>query len=292
MFDVARLLSHEVGMVNQTIWNEFDDKWSELSLCEKDCYPSPADETKVDESNVVTGRQLRESECPDDSSTEEKKSIGAANSTSLQWICVMKDKKKWLLDSKGVCIPKLIVLSYHGSAMSTRNESSVEGVVGVYPSGLNDSFVSPVPLVEVETQDNVFEGIVPIGPIKQDKKLLKMRIDYASSKAGRVNGNGVIHRLSADCEIEGHVRRRRSLRLQQVQIRSQRMPRGEVVRIQFGRNGDCVAPLSQADPHRFDRHFQLRAVLLVREGLPGVRQCGLSHDLVVVHRILPSQGQE
>ncbi|OAO17782.1 SAD1, spindle pole body-associated protein [Blastocystis sp. ATCC 50177/Nand II] len=97
---------------------------------------------------------------------------------------MMKDKKKWLLDSKGVCIPKLIVLSYHGSAMSTRNESSVEGVVGVYPSVLNDSFVPPVPIVEVETQDNVFEGIVPISPIKQDKKLLKMRIDYASSKAG------------------------------------------------------------------------------------------------------------
>lgn len=177
MFDVVELLSHELGMMNQTIWDEFGGEWSELSLCEEDCYPSPADETKVDESNVVTGRQLGESDCRDDSSTEEKKNIGSANSTSLQRICMMKDKKKWLLDLKGVCIPKLIVLSYHGSAMSTRNESSVEGVVGVYPSVLNDSFVSPVPIVEVETQDNVFEGIVPISPIKQDKKLLKMRID-------------------------------------------------------------------------------------------------------------------
>ena len=271
MFDVVELLSYELGMMNQTIWDEFGGEWSELSPCEKDCYPSPADETKVDESDVVTGRQLGESDCRDDSSTEEKKNIESANSTSLQRICMMKDKKKWLLDSKGVCIPKLIVLSYHGSAMSTRNESSVEGVVGVYPSVLNDSFVSPVPIVEVETQDNMFEGIVPISPIKQDKKLLKMRIDYASSKAGRVNGKKVIHRFSADCEIEGHVRRRCSFRFQQVQVRSQRMSRGEMVRVQFGRNGDCVAPLSQADPHRFDRHFQLRAVLLVGEGLPGVR---------------------
>ena len=31
---------------------------------------------------------------------------------------MMKDKKKWLLDLKGVCIPKLIVLSYLGIAMS------------------------------------------------------------------------------------------------------------------------------------------------------------------------------
>ena len=225
VFDVVELLSHEIGIVNRTIWDEFGDRWGEWSLCEKECFPSPADETSVGESDVGTGRQLRESDCRDDTSTKKEKTIASANSTTLQWICLMKDKKKWLLDSKGVCIPKLIVLSYHGNAMNTRNESSVEGVVGMYPSVLNDSFVSPVPIVEVETQDNVFEGIVPIGPIKQDKKLLKMRIDYASSKAGRMNGKKAIHRISADCQIEGHVRRRCSLRFQQVQIRSQRMPR-------------------------------------------------------------------
>lgn len=46
------------------------------------------------------------------------------------------------------------------------------------------------------------------------------------------------------------------------------------------------------DPHRCDRNIQLRALLLLREGLPGIRQRSVPNHFVVVYWLLQSGGHE
>ena len=208
-------------MMNRTLWNEIKDIMNELPVCEMDSVPHPENKETISRGNDMAEQKVSENGSHDGSLRDKGKILAYANSTVLLSICFPNDKKKWLLDLTGMCMSTLIMLSNYRKTMNERSESNISTTIGVYPYAPDNSIESPVDLVEVDTQDNVFEGVVPIGPVKPDKQLLKMRIDYASAKAGKWNESGVIPRFTANCKIEGHVRGRCSLCFQQVQIRSQ-----------------------------------------------------------------------
>ena len=85
-----------------------------------------------------------------------------------------------------MCYPKSIISSLHkseGSAVNGTKEDS--NGAGIVPPVLMETTEIPNNLVIVDTQDNMFEAVEPIKPLHKNTKAITVRIDLASSKAGR-----------------------------------------------------------------------------------------------------------
>lgn len=173
-----------VGVNSASIWRELGNETDSLSLV---CISPPSETDPLEKKqNDTVVRRLQESPDPSTSAGIRLRSNHTVIHSFNALMCVMKDKELYLMEQRRMCYPKSIISSLHKSESSAVNGTKEDSNgAGIVPPVLMETTEIPNNLVIVDIQDNMFEAVEPIKPLHKNTKAITVRIDLASSKAGR-----------------------------------------------------------------------------------------------------------
>lgn len=182
---IVLCLDEVVGTNSASIWRELGNETDSLSLV---CISPPSETDSLEKKqNHTEVRRLQESPDPSTSAGIRLKSNRTVIHSFDALMCVMKDKELFLMEQRWMCYPKSIISSLHKSESSAVNGTKEDSKgAGVVPPVLMETTEIPNNLVIVDIQDNMFEAVEPIKPLHKNTKAITVRIDLASSKAGRL----------------------------------------------------------------------------------------------------------